>query len=274
MQITTLIENQSHPKNNALQAEHGLSFYIEVGGHVYLSDVGQSGQFADNALRLGIDLNKVEALAISHHHYDHGGGLGRFFQENDHARVYMRQAATEDYVVDSPPDPLRYIGLDKGLLQTHAGRIKMVAENQEVAPGLHLLTAIPSQYPKPDGDLRLQVLTDDGLAPDGFQHEAVTVVADPEGLVVLTGCGHQGLLNMLAAVDEAFPSQPIQAVVGGFHLHHEDRESVLDIGQRLAQSDIPAIVSGHCTGKKAVKLLEETLGDRYHSLYTGRVMNF
>ena len=64
MRITTLIENQPHPQDQGLQAEHGLSFYIEVDGHVYLSDVGQSGKFADNAAQLGVDLNKVETLAI------------------------------------------------------------------------------------------------------------------------------------------------------------------------------------------------------------------
>ena len=150
----------------------------------------------------------------------------------------------------------------------------MIGENQEVAPGLHLLTAIPDQYPQSEGDLRLQVLTDDGLKPDRFEHEAVTVVEDVEGLVVLTGCGHHGLLNMLAAVRQAFPDKPIRAVVGGFHLHHEDPEAVLDISQRLVQADIPAIVSGHCTGKKALKLLEETLGDRFQKLHTGMGMRF
>jgi len=105
MRIRTLIENNPHPDRNDLAAENGVSFLIEVNDHVYLSDVGQSGKFADNARSLGLDLSKVEALAISHHHYDHGGGLGRFFSENQYATVYLRQANTEDYVVDSPPDP-------------------------------------------------------------------------------------------------------------------------------------------------------------------------
>jgi len=274
MQIKTLIENHPHPDRGELAAEHGVSFFIEVGGHIYLSDVGQSGKFADNASRMGLDLNKVEALAISHHHYDHGGGLGRFFEENDHAVVYLRQASTEDFVVDSPPDPLRYIGLNKGLLDVHSNRIEMIAENQEVAPGLHLLTEIPNRYPKPDGDLRLQMLGDGGLQPDAFRHELVTVIEGEYGLVLLTGCAHNGVLNMLAAVQEAFPDRPIQAVIGGFHLHHQDRAEILEVGESLLKAEIPVVVSGHCTGKNAVKLLEDCLGERFQKLHTGMEMAF
>ena len=206
---------------------------------MYLSDVGQSGKFADNAEKLGADLAKVEALAISHHHYDHGGGLDRFFQDNGQARVFLRQAATEEYVVDSPPDPLRYIGLDKAVLQAQADRVEMVAENQEVAPGLHLLTTIPDQFPGPEGDLRLQVFSEDGLHPDGFAHEMATVVVGQVGLVVLTGCAHHGALNMLAAAKRVFPGRKIRAVVGGFHLHHESRKAVREIGEYLARGGHP-----------------------------------
>lgn len=274
MQIITLIENHPHPDRGDLAAEHGLSFYIEVNDHVYLSDVGQSGKFADNAGNLGVDLSRVEALAISHHHYDHGGGLRWFFEENDHATVYLRQTRTEDFVVDSPPDPLRYIGLGKGLLNKHHARIEMISENQEAAPGLHLLTTIPNCYPKPDGDLRLQMMGDEGLQPDTFKHELVTVVAGEDGLVVLTGCAHNGVLNLLEGVRQAFPDRAIQAVIGGFHLHHQEREEILEVGEKLLEAEIPAIVSGHCTGKKAIKLLEDTLGERFKRLYTGMVMEF
>jgi len=81
MRITTLVENHMNQARLSLLAEHGVSFYIKSGEHVYMSDVGQSGSFADNAAELDVDLSQVEVLAISHHHYDHGGGLKRFFEE-------------------------------------------------------------------------------------------------------------------------------------------------------------------------------------------------
>jgi 7,8-dihydropterin-6-yl-methyl-4-(beta-D-ribofuranosyl)aminobenzene 5'-phosphate synthase len=273
MRITTLIENQPHPDDRGLQPEHGLSFYIELNGHVYLSDVGKSGVFADNAIRLGLDLAEVDAVVISHHHYDHGGGLARFFKENQRARVYLRQAPTEDFVADSPPDPLRYIGLNKALLKEHHERIEMISDNQEVAQGMYLLTEIPDHYPKPNGDMRLQVLRQDGgLQKDDFNHELVTVIEGETGLVLLTGCAHQGVLNMLVAVKKAFPGQPIQAVVGGFHLHREDLQLIEKVGEELQVENIPMICSGHCTGNKAMCLLGSGLGDRFQKLFTGKVM--
>ncbi|MFW5714646.1 MAG: hypothetical protein ACOCYU_08245, partial [Brevefilum sp.] len=201
--------------------------------------------------------------------------LGRFFEENDHAKVYMRESQAEDFVVDSPPDPLRYIGLNQRLLKEHHSRIETITENQEVAPGLHLLTNIPDEFPRPDSDLRLQVLREDGgLRPDEFTHEMVTVIEGQNGLVVLTGCAHNGVLNMLAATRNHFPGQQIQAVIGGFHLQHESSEAVTKISEKLMEAEIPTIVSGHCTGKKAIKLLEQNLGSRYQQLYTGMTLSF
>ncbi len=83
MRITTLLENHPSTDQPHLEGEHGLSFYIEHPSGVFLSDVGMTELFADNAHKLGKDLNLVEGLAISHHHFDHGGGLARFFEENE-----------------------------------------------------------------------------------------------------------------------------------------------------------------------------------------------
>ncbi len=80
MRITTVIENHA---GDGLAGEHGLCFYIEHEGQVYLSDVGKTGLFVENARKLGVDLAKVYALVISHHHYDHGGGLKQFFEMNE-----------------------------------------------------------------------------------------------------------------------------------------------------------------------------------------------
>ena len=147
--------------------------------------------------------------------------------------------------------------------------------NAESLKEKHVLTAIPDHFPKPDGDLRLQVMREDGgLRPDGFTHELATVIEGEQGLVLLTGCAHNGVLNMLEAVHQAFPDRAIQAIVGGFHLHHEDRQEVLRVGEKLLDEKIPAIISGHCTGKKAIKLLQEHLGDRFQQLHTGMVMTF
>jgi 7,8-dihydropterin-6-yl-methyl-4-(beta-D-ribofuranosyl)aminobenzene 5'-phosphate synthase len=269
MRITTLVENSAHPSIGALKAEHGLSFYIEYDGHGFLSDVGASGAFADNASQLGVDLSRVEALAISHHHYDHGGGLARFLQENHGAKVYLRWSSTSNFVGKIPFLPAKYIGLNQDVLEKYADRINFIDETREILPGVHLLTDIPKVYPKPGGDQRLRIKTGRNTRPDSFEHELVTVLGDEEGLVLLTGCAHNGVLNMIEAVKTALPGLPIRAVIGGFHLRREQDQAVRQIGEALLDSEIPEIYTGHCTGDAAYALLKSVLGDRLHQLYTG-----
>ncbi len=239
-----------------------------------MSDVGQSGKFADNARLLGVDLAQVEAVVISHHHYDHGGGLGRLFKENDHAMVYLRRSTDEAHVAEDASGAIRTIGLDDALLQRYRERIVMVEETAEILPGLHVITKIPHPYPKPSGDLRLKARIQGMLTADPFNHELVTVLENEHGLVILTGCAHNGVLNMIRATREVFPTKLILAVVGGFHLHSEDESEVRMIGETLANWEIPKVIVGHCTGEEATDTLEKVLGDRLERLFTGLVMEF
>jgi len=274
MRITTLVENSPHPSKGELKAEHGLSFYIAHGEHVFMSDVGKSGYFADNAGRMGVDLTKVEALAITHHHYDHGGGLARFMHEHPSARVYLRMSPQEDFVAKEPFRKLRYIGLDKEVLKAYDDRIVYLSENCEILPGIHLLIDMPQVYPKPVGDKRLRMKRGSRAPADTFEHELVTVLVGAKGLIVLTGCAHNGVLNMITAVKNALPGQPIQAVIGGFHLKRESETRVRLIGEALFNWHIPAIYTGHCTGEESYAVLESVLGDRLQKLHTGLVMSF
>ncbi len=274
MQITILLENNLAEGHEDLQAEHGLSFYIQHKGHTFLSDVGTTGKFAKNAAALGCDLNIVEAVAISHHHYDHGGGLAWFFKENDAAPVYLKQVPEADYIVDILGMPVKYVGLDKDVLKAHADRIEMINEDRQILPGVHLLTEIPNTYARPGADTRLKIKTDKGKSLDTFEHELVTVLSGEQGLVILTGCAHTGVLNMVAAAQKALPGQPIQAVVGGFHLMREDESTVRKIGETLLAMEIPVIHTGHCTGEKSTRVLADVLGERLQPLGTGAVLEF
>lgn len=272
MQITILVENSPHPARRDMQAEHGLSFYIEHRKHIFMSDVGASEAFAHNAHLLDVDLSQVDALAISHHHYDHGGGLRCFVKENLKGNVYLRQSSTSNFIGKIALLPAKYIGLDQAVLVEYADRITYVHQAQEILPGVHLLTDIPDSYPKPAGDSRLKMRIGKQAVPDTFAHELVTVLEGDDGLVILTGCAHNGVLNMIAAAKNALPGQPIRAVIGGFHLRRETDQSVRQVGEALLAMDIPAIYTGHCTGENAYALLKSILGDRLGQLYTGLVM--
>ena len=274
MHIITLIENSPHPANPVLKAEHGLSFFIEHRGHLLMSDVGATEAFAKNAALLGVDLEGVEAVTVSHHHYDHGGGLNRFFEENAQGTVYLRRAETADYIAQDDSGSSLYIGLDQAVLAAYKERIEYLDANQEILPGVHALTEIPVLHLKPGGSRRLKMIRNGQIRPDTFVHEMVTVLEGEAGLVVLTGCAHNGVLNMVEAVRIAFPSIPISAVIGGFHLNHETPETVRGIGEELDAMDIPAIYTGHCTGEASMQVLEQVLGDKMHRLHAGLVLEF
>lgn len=273
MRITTLLENHPDPGSSGLEGEHGLSFFIEHPSGVFLSDVGASSLFADNAGRLDVDLARAVGSVISHHHFDHGGGLGRFFEENQDGTVYLRKAPEADYLVIDPELP-RYIGLDKDVLARYADRIQYVEGNREIAPGVHLLTEIPSVYARPSGDTRLMMQRGEETLPDTFEHEMAFVLEAEDGLVVMTGCAHNGVLNMIEATRQALPEKPILAVIGGFHLMAEPQPVVFEIGKQLLEMDIPAVYTGHCTGDPQTDILAQVLGERLHRLHTGLVLDF
>ena len=130
MKITTLIENTTRSPD--LAAEHGLSLFVEAAGHTFLFDAGQSGAFAENAGKLGIDLRSAQFAVLSHGHYDHGGGMTRFLARNRSAKLYLSENAFGGHFNASG----RYIGLDKSL--QNSGRLIFTGDEHTIAPGLTL----------------------------------------------------------------------------------------------------------------------------------------
>ena len=141
MRIHVLAENTTC--RDDLAAEHGLSLLIEACGRRLLFDTGASGVFADNAARMGLDLSTVDAAVLSHGHYDHGGGLARFLEINDHAPVYMNERAFSDCWHGED----HYIGIDQALRGNP--RISLTGDTCSLGEGLTLLSCrgLKRDYP-------------------------------------------------------------------------------------------------------------------------------
>ena len=152
MRITTLIENTLTDDSNGLTAEHGLSLHIAVNGKTVLFDTGASDSFSRNADQLGVDLSTVHAAVLSHHHYDHGGGLPQFFALNPDAKVYLKKTPDGDCYFKARLLPQRHIGLERDLLKNSSSRFIFIEEFSEILPGVFLFTDIGSTYPKPKGN--------------------------------------------------------------------------------------------------------------------------
>lgn len=249
MKIVTLLENTARRED--LLREHGLSIYIESQGHRVLFDMGQSDAFAQNAAVLGVDLGKVEAAVLSHGHYDHGGGLRRFLQVNDHAKIYVNQHAFELHYNAQNRD----IGLDPSL-----DRSRMIFGNKatEILPGFTLHT-IPDAPVDTSG---LQRMVGNKLVPEDFRHEQYLLVEENGKRILFSGCAHKGIVQIARAF------RP-DVLVGGFHLSKIQDESMLD-GIAEALLALPTrYYTGHCTGQMQFDRLKQKMGSRLEELYTG-----
>jgi 7,8-dihydropterin-6-yl-methyl-4-(beta-D-ribofuranosyl)aminobenzene 5'-phosphate synthase len=276
MRMTVLIENETPTDGADLAAEFGLSLLFDLGETQILFDTGDSGVFADNASHLGLDIAAVDLAVLSHQHFDHGGGLARFLELNHRAPVYLRRAEHADRF-SRFPDRTQPIGIDLGLLERRSDRFVELEETTEISPGVTLVLDAGSRHPRPPGNDRLLVQRGDHLVADDFDHELTMVLHDDDGMVVVTGCSHSGVLNMIDAAIERFPGRRLKAVVGGFHLiglpsadsMALSRPEVEEIGREIRSRCEGPILTGHCTGRKAFDVLDGVLGDQLHHLSIG-----
>ena len=278
MRVITLIENRPSSIDSRLVAEWGLSLHITFNGHNILFDTGNSGSFADNAEHLSVNLAAVDTALLSHHHYDHGGGLRRFFEANGDAPVYLGQAPGGDcFGRPLLPFMKKYVGLDKTLMTDFPNRFKTVGRPAEILPDVFVFPHISGLYPRPAGNRRLFVRRDGKLTPDDFAHEIVMAIKEKNELVIFTGCSHNGVLNMVATVAREFEGVPVKAVIGGFHLvalppfsrMADTTQDVEDLAKKVLGYPIGQIYTGHCTCTRAFAILKAVLGDRIADLETG-----
>lgn len=277
MKIVTLLENNKKT-DSELIIRHGLSLYIESGEHKILFDSGPDDSILQNAKELGVDLTQVRLVFISHAHYDHGSGLEAFLKINNKAQVFLSRHVQEEYYAQNEDGGYRYIGLNRSVLDNNSNRIKYLDDNTVIAPGVTILKTSEQSYFIPKRTLLQK--KNGVMVKDVFGHELIMVIEEKGVLHVLTGCSHNGIVNMVMSVEKEFPGKKIETLVGGFHLMNiktgkmgEEEEKVKDIARELKQHNISQIYTGHCTGPEALKVLQGVLGEQINEIYTGLIIN-
>jgi 7,8-dihydropterin-6-yl-methyl-4-(beta-D-ribofuranosyl)aminobenzene 5'-phosphate synthase len=277
MKITTLIENRPNQDEPSYISEWGLSLHIEFGNHFILFDTGASGAFAENAKRLNIDLESVNAAILSHHHFDHGGGIKRFFELNSMAKIYHGKAPDGDCYIKLIGPLKKYIGLNKTFMRDYHDRFLEISEITEILPNVFIFPHILRTHSVPSGNKKLYLIKEGNARLDEFTHEIVMAINEDEKLVIFTGCSHNGILNMVDSVSKTFKGVPIKALIGGFHLLSSPpfnfmagtRQEVENISKAVLNYPIEMTFTGHCTGEKAYHVLKSVMGDRIKDIRTG-----
>lgn len=273
MIIKAIAENTS--VNEALGCEHGLSLYIETQSHKILFDTGQSELFAKNALIMDVDLRKVDCAFISHGHHDHGGGLKAFFQINDGAKVYLSNRAFDKHYGDFGSKGMQYIGLSEELLPS--SRFVYVDDGLTIDDELDVFSAVKCKQLNPTGNLDLKIQDGNSFICDDFAHEQNLVIRENGKTVLISGCSHCGIVNIMEHFHCQHGCYP-DVVIGGFHLYnpakdaHEKPELVKEIAEFLVETGA-SFFTCHCTGIESFKRLKTIMGDRITYLSGGMTIN-
>ena len=269
MKIICLMENTALSDN--ILSEHGFSLYVETKRHRLLIDAGQSEAFAENANTLGVDLSKVDMAMLSHGHYDHSGGLMKFADINEKALIYMQSNAGGEYYHTN--DTLeKYIGIDKEILKLP--QVKLVDGNMRIDQEISMFAGVKGRRHFPSGNLELtRKLSDGTFIQDDFSHEQYVVIEEDGQMVLISGCAHNGILNILGEFKQLYGCDP-DMVISGFHLmkkdgySDEDVENIKAIADELKSMDT-TFYTGHCTGIEPFDIMKEIMGEKLHYMHSG-----
>jgi 7,8-dihydropterin-6-yl-methyl-4-(beta-D-ribofuranosyl)aminobenzene 5'-phosphate synthase len=264
--ITTLMDN-TQGEHTGLIAEHGLSFLVETDDTSLLFDTGRSAAFLTNAQKLCKDLTKVEHVVLSHGHYDHSGGFRSFLEQVGSPTVSLHVGKgffTPKYARFNAS--YQYLGndFDESFLDKYGVHYEEVGETQKIANGVWMVTNFSHAHPEEIIHPRFMLQGPDGWIADVFSDEVLLVIESALGLIVLVGCSHPGILNMLDTVRAHF-HKPIYALLGGTHLVEADSERTKCTLTSFIEQGIAVLGISHCSGSEAIALATEGSSVHYHN---------
>jgi len=249
--------------------EWGFSALVEADGHRILVDTGaRPTTVLENARELHIDLSNVEDVILTHFHGDHVGGLmtlrGELMKRNPAAlsRVHVAQGIFYSRPNRSGGEDNSMIGIRKQFEAT-GGRFVEHDHAAEILPGVWLTGPVRRPFPERNWSVSsgsLGVRTPQGLVEDNIPDDQSLVLNTSKGLIVLTGCGHAGIVNILTDATSEYRDTPVYVVFGGLHLFAAKDQQVDWTADKMKAFGVSYLVGAHCTGIESLYRLRERMG--------------
>ncbi|MEA1959997.1 MAG: MBL fold metallo-hydrolase [Bacillota bacterium] len=243
--------------------EYGFAALVTVDGKQYLFDTGSADAVFKNAQYLGLDLSKVDDLIISHGHFDHTGGVVPFLQMGNPKHIFAHSGVfTPRYVVAG--EFKREIGslFTAEDVKKFGAALTTVDSFSEIHPNVYLTGAVPrmNDYEDVGGSFKAEIngeMVDDEL-PDDMS----MVIDHPDGLIIISGCAHSGIINIIEHAKKQTQKEKIRAFIGGTHLIMASERRLVKTVEALRSFEIETIIPCHCTGFYSAARLYSELGSK------------
>ena len=268
--ITVVVDNIA---NDGIKGEWGLCIYIEYGDKKILLDAGASDLFLGNMKKLGINVADIDYATLSHAHYDHANGLPAFLDNNSKAKLYLRESTAYD-CFSKILFIKNYIGIPKNMLEKYTDRIETVSGDYKIAEGVYLIPHKTANLEKIGKREMMYRKTPQGYKPDNFSHEQSLVLDTDKGLVILNSCSHGGPANIINEVKNTFPDKKVYGLIGGFHLFNKPKREIIELAQKMKNTGIEYVCTGHCTKDRAYNILHDELGNMAVQMRVGYRVEF
>ena len=275
LRITTLSENTAARGN--LLAEEGLSVLVEADGANILLDTGQSISLSHNVDKLGIDLSKINKIVLSHGHFDHTGGLRQLLSKMRkeveiiaHPDIWAAKYSRRQGEAD------RYIGIpfQRQELESLGATFNLTTKSVAITDNVMTTGEIPMVTDFEEIDPNLFVKEDAGWLPDKLLDDQALIIKTEQGLVVVLGCAHRGIINTLYHAQQLTGVKPIHTLLGGCHLIGASEQRIRSTIAALRELDVQRLGLSHCTGLPAASLMAQEFGEKFFFNNAGTRIDF